>query len=250
MACYPEVSPDAGVVDDQATVETDGDPTKRVRRDELGNLLAGLKLDHAPEDGHFMVLATLIVDAALDADEETLRDAVVRLQWQHEMRSRRAASSDDYKRCGRFLGLIDIAQWALQRVPAMSLVPCVEPGSLAEDFLRFVRDNPGCSNEKLVSNMDRDKTQVSRVGWQLVEKGLAAKARAGRHNRWQITPRGRKTLLLLGEQEPEAQGVLRLEPARFEAPTLQREESEWLEGELGLTPVPSPASVGLPVRSS
>ena len=168
--------------------------TRQRRLSELRSFLDQLR-DQPLTEGDLSALATFLVDAALDTDEESLDTALTWLQWQYGRRRLTTASAPEASvERGALLGFIHVAQWGLQRAPAASLIPAVEPGTHAARFLQVLSACPGLSNAKLAAELGVDETEVSRVGRGLIEKGLAARRRLGRLNSWEITPRGRHTL--------------------------------------------------------
>jgi DNA-binding MarR family transcriptional regulator len=167
--------------------------TKQRRLTELRSFLDELR-DQPLTEGDLSAFATFLVDAALDTDEESLDMALTWLQWQYGRRKLTASAPEASEERGALLGFIHIAQWGLQRAPAASVIPAVEPGTHAARFLQALSACPGLSNSKLAAELGVDETEVSRVGRGLIEKGLAARRRLGRLNSWEITPRGRQTL--------------------------------------------------------
>jgi DNA-binding MarR family transcriptional regulator len=167
--------------------------TKRRRLTELRSFLDELR-DQPLTEGDLSAFATFLVDAALEADEESLDTALTWLQWQYGRRKPTASTPEASEERGAILGFINVAQWGLQRAPAASVIPAVEPGTHAARFLQALSACPGLSNSKLAAELGVDETEVSRVGRGLIEKGLAARRRLGRLNSWEITPRGRQTL--------------------------------------------------------
>jgi DNA-binding MarR family transcriptional regulator len=172
--------------------------TRQQRLSELRSFLDELR-DQPLTEGDLSAFATFLVDAALDTDEESLDTALTWLQWQYGRRRLTASTPEASAERGALLGFIHVAQRALQRVPAASPIPAVEPGTHAARFLQVLSACPGLSNAKLAAELGVDETEVSRVGRGLIEKGLAARRRLGRLNSWEITPRGRHTLAAFAE---------------------------------------------------
>jgi DNA-binding MarR family transcriptional regulator len=170
--------------------------TRQRRLSELRSFLDELR-DQPFTEGDLSALAAFLVDAALDTDEEALDTALTWLQWQYGRRRLAAAAPEASEERGALLGFIHVAQWGLQRAPAASLIPAVEPATHAARFLQVLSACPGLSNAKLAAELGVDETEVSRVGRGLIDKGLAARRRLGRLNSWEITPRGRQTLATL-----------------------------------------------------
>jgi predicted NBD/HSP70 family sugar kinase/predicted ArsR family transcriptional regulator len=161
--------------------------------------------------GDFLALAQYAFNAGVDADEDTLRDL---LRWLQREYGRRRVILDQQptngnrsqarEQSGRLLGLIDVAQWALKRAPAVSRIPAVEPDSWAARLLELMNERRGLDNSKLAAELGIGKDAVSRAGRELIQKGLAVNRKMGRQSHWETTPRGRKTLTLLAEAAARA----------------------------------------------
>ena len=94
---------------------------------------------------------------------------------------------------GRTLGLIDVTQWALRRLPA-NLHLSLSPDSHATRFLLAVAARPGLSNGDLARLLGVDETEISRIGRRLMAAGVVWRRKEWRRNLWDVTPRGRQYL--------------------------------------------------------
>jgi DNA-binding MarR family transcriptional regulator len=224
--------------------------TRQRRLSELRSFLDELR-DQPLTEGDLSALATFLVDATLDTDEESLDTALTWLQWQYGRRRATADAPEASQERGALLGFIHVAQWGLQRAPAASVIPAVEPGTHAARFLHTLSASTGLSNAKLAAELGVDETEVSRVGRGLIEKGLAARRRLGRLNSWELTPRGRQTLAALaaaaGRADDGVTGYAPIGPAeRDRYGTWQRGAQQELLGRAELLNLPAADEPGEP----
>jgi AcrR family transcriptional regulator len=125
-----------------------------------------------------------LVDALLEADDETLAAALPALR---DARGRTAVE----ELMGWFDAAIAFTHWGLERVASPVTVA---PGTKAHDFLRTIDDSPQLGSADLRRLLEIDETQVSRTGRRLLEEGLVTRRKVGRQVFWQLTPRGRGAL--------------------------------------------------------
>jgi DNA-binding MarR family transcriptional regulator len=168
--------------------EAFGDRDQRLaagsRLEAARRLLENVEEPDASE-GVFNALAMLIVDAALDDDEHSLDWVLSGIQ------SAAAVRTDaDAERFGRLLALADITAWALDRTLSASFLHEFEQSSHAHSFIRVITDRPGISNLDIMQELGVSESEVSRLGRQLIQAGVASKRRLGRRNHWEVTPRG------------------------------------------------------------
>lgn len=143
-------------------------------------------------DGDFSALAMLMIDQTLAGDEDGLRDLQ---QWlRFELAQRLRDEGGDAEMRGRLQGLLDVAHWAIERVLPLSDVRAVRPGTHRESILKALAADPGMSNRDLVDALKITEAQVSRLGAELQEQGLILGQRIGRRNRWELSPKGIRTL--------------------------------------------------------
>lgn len=169
--------------------------------------LTDLSADEPVDEGAFEGLALLLVEALLALDDEALQPATAELRRLYGAR----AGSDDAaaaEEAGRFAALLSVASWGLDRLAPQAIVRRLEPGSHLHRFLEAAAGKAGITNSELAEQLKLDRTEVSRVGRRAGEAGLAAKRRFGRLKRWEVTPRGRQALSLIGTdaatvEEPE-----------------------------------------------
>lgn len=172
-------------------------PEADLGKSAIAPILAEISSEGGPRtDGDFNALAMLLIDSTLNGDEESLRSLQ---DWLRIERARCAGGkhSSDLELYGRLLGLIDVSHWALERALPLDDMRYIERGSHANRFLRQLTAEPGLANRELADRLGVDETQISRVGRRLRERGLVASRLFGRRNRWELTPKGLRTLQVL-----------------------------------------------------
>ena len=156
--------------------------------------IAAIDPARPPSAERLEAVALGLVDALLDADDLTLREALAAL------RSARAralgAGQEESVLLGWLDSLLAVAHWGLERAPETA---AVARGTRAWEFLDALARADRLGSPELRELLGTDETQVSRTGRQLLEAGLVGRSRAGRNVHWQITPRGRRAL----ESTPE-----------------------------------------------
>jgi DNA-binding MarR family transcriptional regulator len=173
--------------------------TTRGRASELDRLFAAFEQEAPLErEGLFNAIAMLLVDSTLDGDEPALEFGFDQLQHQYAATLRRAGRTEaQLEERGRWLALIDVAKWGLERTMPLDLLVEFEVSSHAHDFLKAIGERPALTNIALTQHLELDPSQVSRIGSRLELSGMARKRRSGRYNLWEITPRGVQALRIL-----------------------------------------------------
>jgi DNA-binding MarR family transcriptional regulator len=178
--------------------------------------------DHV--DGAIDALAEAVVDSCLATDGAAIEAAATAVRVAAgDLEDRgadgeRAEEVEWAEQRGRLYGLSDVLRWQLRARNDAATAVAVEPGSHAHRMLSLLVTSMGESSERLNSGqlakrLRVDKTQVSRTGRELIERGLATTTSLGRKTYWDITPRGRYALEHLGTIDPDrpiAQGELPL----------------------------------------
>jgi AcrR family transcriptional regulator len=141
--------------------------------------IAALDADPARREA----VALGLVDALLEADEETLAAAL------DALRDARAGAKGDGELAGWLDAALAFAHWGLERVPSEA---AVEQGTQAHDFLRMLEGSAQLGSAELRRLLETDETQVSRTGRRLLETGLVNRRKVGRQVFWQLTPRGKQ----------------------------------------------------------
>lgn len=181
-------------------------PADRDRRAQVRRLIGEMESAQLIDEGQFNALGMLVTDASLAADDAALEAAQDGLQWlygRHEVLSN--PDEDQVEQRGRLLGMIDVTHWALRRLPS-TLLAEVDPSSHAGRFLMAVAQRPGLSNQELAIQLEVDETEVSRVGRRLLAAGVVWRRKDWRRNAWDITPRGRDSLISADRASAEAEG--------------------------------------------
>jgi len=163
------------------------------RQAELGRVL-GL-LEERPgsiTESDFDVIAMLIVDAVLDADEHSLETAERGLQHLHASNERiKRPKVEQIEERGRLLALIDIAHWGLEHVLPVSVLERLQPFEHASRFLHVIMEQRGLSSSEVIAQTNLEEHEVLHMGQLLAATGLARKRVIGRREFWEITPLGR-----------------------------------------------------------
>jgi predicted transcriptional regulator len=153
----------------------------------------------------------LLLDATLDGDTYTLDAAVDGLRRAEGWLMRQDESPQVWRLLGRLETLSEEALLALERVPSLRVLADFEPESQSARFLQAIAEHPGASNERIGEIVDVGTERVSRIGRELIQRGLARKRKIGRRNSWDLTPRGTQTLqLITAEGAPRPQREHRL----------------------------------------
>jgi DNA-binding MarR family transcriptional regulator len=160
-------------------------------------------------DGAIGAVVRAVADACLASDGPAMECAVSSLQvaagdWENRGADEdRSVEAEWAEHRGRLYGVVELVTWLLQSRMAMASAKSVEPGSHAHRMLSLLlpgddgRRDPLSSGD-IAKRLGVDKTQVSRTGRELIERGLAATSSLGRKTFWDITPRGRYALEQLG----------------------------------------------------
>jgi DNA-binding MarR family transcriptional regulator len=160
-------------------------------------------------DGAINALAHAVADACVAGDGISMEAAASALRvaagdWEGKgAEGERAEEVGWAEQRGRLYGAVDLLRWMLQDRSAIASATSVEPGSHAHRMLSLLVSEPGESvrqlnNSEIGKRLGIDKTQVSRVGRELIARGLASTTSLGRKTFWDITPRGRYALDQLG----------------------------------------------------
>jgi AcrR family transcriptional regulator len=162
------------------------------RAHALVRRIAGL----GPEPARLEAVALGLVDALIEADDETLAAAL------DALRDARARADGDQELVGWLDAAIAFAHWGLERVPSGATVA---QGTQAHDFLSALQGegfapalrgdgSPQLGSAELRRLLETDETQVSRTGRRLLESGLVTRRKVGRQVFWQLSPRGQRAL--------------------------------------------------------
>jgi AcrR family transcriptional regulator len=151
------------------------------RAHALVRRIAGLDAEPA----RLEAVALGLVDAVLEADDETLAAAL------QAFRDARARADGDPELAGWLDAAIAFSHWGLERLPSRA---AVAQGTQAHDFLSVLDGSPQLGSAELRRLLETDETQVSRTGRRLLEGGLVTRRKVGRQAFWRLSPRGQRAL--------------------------------------------------------
>ena len=157
-------------------------------------------------DGTINAIAHAIADACLAGDGPGVDAATTILRavagdWEGRgVKASRAEEVSWAEQRGRLDGIVDVLRWILSGRAVDASAKSVEPGSHAHRMLAALGDaaHECLSGGDLVKRLGVDKTQVSRTGRELIDRGLVSTTALGRKTFWELTPRGRYALSQLG----------------------------------------------------
>ncbi|MGZ4251093.1 MAG: hypothetical protein ACXVUE_22660 [Solirubrobacteraceae bacterium] len=178
------------------------------RAEHIFSLAASLGNVPDPDgaDGAINAVAHVVADAclagdgpAIDAAAGTVRAAAG--DW--EGRGADGSRSDEVgwaEQRGRLYGIADVLRWVLRGRAVSASAKSVEPVSHAHRMLAALGAEgvDHLSGTDLTKRLAVDKTQVSRTGRELIDRGLVTTTALGRKTMWELTPRGRYALAQLG----------------------------------------------------
>jgi DNA-binding MarR family transcriptional regulator len=154
-------------------------------------------------------LAQNLTDAILGDDGSALDACAASLArvagaWQ----GRNGSEAVDWaEQLGRVYGLMDVARSAAERRGAHASAVSVEPDTYAHRMLSLLADaresQQACNSGALAERLGVHKSEVSRTGRELIERGLVSTRVMGRKTFWEITPRGQYALEQLGRVPSE-----------------------------------------------
>jgi hypothetical protein len=132
-----------------------------------------------------MTLVDALLGGEVDALEQAsdpLRDALASLfEDRGNVREMR----------GWLLALLEVTRWGLERLPASDELR-ISRNTQAWRFLQTLSLGQPRNSSYIKDRLDSDASQVSRLGRDLLARGLVLQRRLGREAMWELTPRGRK----------------------------------------------------------
>jgi DNA-binding MarR family transcriptional regulator len=142
----------------------------------------------------------VLVDSLLSADTQLLEAAA------DPLRNRIATLSTDDPSERELRGwtqaMLAMTRWGLHRLPSDDEINLRQNTKLWQ-FLECVWMHTPCSSAKLRDELATDHPQVSRLGRDLLARGLVFQRRAGREALWELTPRGRQLVAKLRPHHEE-----------------------------------------------
>jgi len=162
-----------------------------VRRDVVLEWLGRLDPGSDTWETELSPVTMTIVDALLHADAATLqeltdplRDALTEL-FEDQGHAREIR--------GYLLGALATTRWGLQRLPDPADVELANE-SHAGKMLEALRSGAPLTSSELQTRLKTSPSQLSRVGRNLLGRGLVVQRRAGRSAIWELSPRGYQIL--------------------------------------------------------
>jgi DNA-binding MarR family transcriptional regulator len=160
--------------------------------DDTAALLERLgHVDPAAEDWEQQLSAVTsgIVDLLLQADVDGLSHTTDPLRDALAGNFAQAAHAREFR--GWILALLSVTRWGVQRLPSVQELEFAQ-GGMTVNFLRALETGVPRSSSDLRTRLGTGPTQVSRIGRELLARGLVVQRRLGRQAVWELTPRGRQ----------------------------------------------------------
>jgi DNA-binding MarR family transcriptional regulator len=140
-------------------------------------------------DRELSALTMVLVDSLLAADTRSL-EAI-----SDPLRDRLAALFEGEGAAremrGWLTGLLAVTRWGLQRLPSATELD-LRHNTQAWSFLEALRQGASRSSSELRQVVGTGESQISRVGRDLLARGLVIQRRVGRTALWELTPRGKQ----------------------------------------------------------
>jgi DNA-binding transcriptional ArsR family regulator len=132
-----------------------------------------------------------VVDALLHADAETLQEIADPLR--DALAGLFAADGHAREIRGYLLGALASVRLGLQRLPDPTDIE-LAADSHAGAMLKALETGAPLTSSELRDRLETSDSQLSRVGRNLLARGLVVQRRAGRRAIWELSPRGRQVL--------------------------------------------------------
>jgi len=177
--------------------------------------------DSVLTDEGWLGLTLWLTEAIVSGDADGLDEATNALQW----RLGRCDPDGDVhtEEVGRLKALTDVAVFGYRTAVPAREARSIGGGTHAHAFLHAISKDPGITSQDLEQVLGLSTDEVSRVGRQLREAGMADNRRLGRNKSWELTPSGREHIEMLGAYQE-------LHPVRsFSIPSLYQSVSRLLD---------------------
>jgi DNA-binding MarR family transcriptional regulator len=186
---------------------------------ELDRLLGIHENPDEADEPTLSALGLLLTGAIADGDVQALDLALDDMQRLVSLWTREDDRSAGAEQRGILLGLMEMVRWSLERaVPTEADLELDERDRPeVERFLRAVEAEPRCSNEAIGEALGLSKWQVTRIGNEIADRGLARRRKVGRSNEWFLTAKGLS--YLEARPEPDSNSAGELVKLVFEALT-------------------------------
>lgn len=129
--------------------------------------------------------AMLLVDAIAACDVEPLEAFLDE--------SSRLVGREDVDQ-GAIGSLAAVAQWGVARTRPTAVGRSIDLRSAVGRILLFVSERPEATNTEIWNELGLAEATVSRIGRRLEADGLVRRTRAGKEQRWRLTPMGDKAI--------------------------------------------------------
>jgi DNA-binding MarR family transcriptional regulator len=174
--------------------------------------LATAPEENAQTDRELSALAQVVVDALLDLDAPALESLVAITREQLAVT---VIDGQHREVAGWMKAYLAMARWALSRLPSREEL-ALRGNTQAWRFVSELAGEVTLTSSDLRERLDTGESQVSRVGRELLARGLVVQHRAGRTATWELTPRGRALFkeLSAGEAGREVDAVAASSGAR------------------------------------
>jgi DNA-binding transcriptional ArsR family regulator len=161
------------------------------RRDVALEWLA--KLDPASDswEADLAPVTMTMIDALLDADAATLQELAEPLR--DALADLFADGGHAGEIRGYLLGALAATRWGLRRLPDPADVEFAGD-SHAGQMLETLSHHASLTSSDLRKQLGTSESQLSRVGRNLLARGLVMQRRAGRYAIWELSPQGRQVV--------------------------------------------------------
>jgi hypothetical protein len=152
-------------------------------------------------------ITMVLVEALLAADTHAIEGIVDPLR--DRVASLAECTVAEREMRGWLTGLLAVVRWTLQRLLAVDELS-LPRDSQAARFLYELRGGRPRSSAELRSSVETGPSQISRVGHELVLRGVVLGRHVGKEAVWELTPRGRGLVeQLFGSKRKEPRGQSR-----------------------------------------
>jgi len=158
--------------------------------------LANVRPDASEWEAELGAVTMIVVDALIDGDVDAL--STMSDPFRDKLADLFVDEGATREIRGWMLALLSVTRWSLLRLPSTEELR-LTGSTHAAVFLRALHGGPPRSGEYLRRHLNTGHSQVSRVGRDLLARGLVVQRRLGREAVWELTPRGRQ--LLRSQQE-------------------------------------------------
>lgn len=184
-------------------------------------LWATLKHWGDADASRFGRLAVLVGDAVREGDDASLVAAQRGLRRVFSQGLSMSDSAEHAEERGRLLSLLDLVDWALQRLTPAAPLERLRRGAPDRRVLELLAEEGQLSRQEIADLLSMDESEVHEIGRQLTAAGAIRVRAVDDDEIWDVTPRGRDALLIRLNVQLDSRGVRRvaqdlLEPTRYD----------------------------------